>query len=262
LYYFDNYVTVKTEVKQMNHLARAFTGCAFFGAVFLALVGPSLLASSYTALPGTGGQVLGCITLTSGRPAIGVLMSFYVGPPGLKSGSHIHDTGVGRPNLVLNHTSGTTGADGCVSVDLIIPMFAGTYFVTVSGGGMSDRIVLTASVASMVQLNSPSTGLAPLSTYYDPGHGNEWMGKSQTNSKIGAIADAWQRLDLRSVLRKDDAHPLQSAQRRGPRQQRSVLVPQSRRTSERRLVRSGESEHLQPHTADADAQLDHHMVRI
>jgi hypothetical protein len=148
--------------------------------------------SNYTVVPGAGGMVKGCLFFTNGRPAVGVEVTFYTAPPGLKSGSHYHDTGSGRPNLVLDRSYAYTGPDGCASVDIIVPMFAGSYSIYVTGDGLSTHINFTASVAGMTQLYVV-TGMAPLSTFYDAGHGNEWMGKSPTVLWIEGIAGSWHR---------------------------------------------------------------------
>lgn len=149
--------------------------------------------SSVTVVPGSGGHVKGCVYYTGGRPVVGAAVTWYLSPPGLKSGGHYHDTGSGRPNVIMNTgvTSQFTDATGCATVDVLIPPFSGVYQVHMVADGMQSTVTITASVGGLMPLQ-PANGLAPLSSYYDPAHyASQWCGKFNVNVAIDTIAGQW-----------------------------------------------------------------------
>ncbi len=149
--------------------------------------------STQNVLPGVGGQIMGCIWYTNGRPAVGIPVTFTYTRPGIKSGYHYHDMGDGsRPNINLDHTTGTTGGDGCVYVGVIIPFFAGVYQVYFSGAGAPTSVVTLNAIVSGMQQLITITGIAPLSTIYDSGHpGSNFLAKASTNLKIQGVGNSW-----------------------------------------------------------------------
>ena len=132
-------------------MLKRFIMAVLLTAAILPLGAADLQSGNYIVQVGSSGTATVCYCTSNGEGEVGNLVVFTLPHPAWGSGYHTHETtGTKRSqNISLNRSSCTTGANGCCSVNALVPWYAGNYFIDAYAQGVPYTLEITLQVQNL-----------------------------------------------------------------------------------------------------------------